>query len=108
MRCKVYRSLDKPNAFFGIRGAFITRFALYMAVAGGAGLMVGIVYGMLIGFIIIFAGGAAAYLYVTSLQAKLSHREFQMKQQSPKYTKYVVSPPYAFRHIWRKDRGLIE
>lgn len=76
MTRKVYRSLDKPSAFFGIRGRFIWLLAIMVIIL----LMVAVIFSKTIGTIpasLVFFGGAiAAYSIVISTQAKMSERAF--------------------------------
>lgn len=104
MRCPVYRSLDKPSAFFGIRGRFTTWMVGFLVADLVVAVVVAIVTVSMFGFLVFVAGAVAAYLYIMSLQAKGSDRAFSMKMNSKKYPQYVRTPAGAFRHIWRGDR----
>lgn len=105
MRCTVYRSLDKPSAFFGIRGRFTTWFAVF----GGVALMLGLVAGMMtdsiVGIVTFLIGAAVDYLVIMSLQGKSSDREFAVKIQSRRHARFISVPAMALRHLWRGDRG---
>lgn len=76
MRYPVYRSLDRPSAFFGIRGRFIR----IMVAALAAGLMLSFIVGRYAGktvsLILFLACGFAAYMAVQSIQGKMSERAF--------------------------------
>lgn len=104
MRCIVYRSLDKPSAFFGIRGRFTT----WMVGLLGADLFVAFIVGAFFGTIFAFLGfvigAVAAYMYIMGIQGKSSDRTFSMKMNSRKYRRYVRTPAGALRHIWKNDR----
>lgn len=103
MRCQVYRSLDKPSAFFGIRG----RFASWMGVLLVADLFVAVLVAAftaaLLGIGVFAVGAVCAYLYVMSLQGKQSDRAFALKMNSKKYPRYVRTPPGPMRRLWRGD-----
>ena len=100
MKCPVYRSLDKPSAFFGLRGRFMTWTGVLMAVV----LVIAFVVGMLtvswLGFLVFAVGAVASYLLVMNLQGKSSDRAFSTKMNSKRYPQYLRTPPGAFRHMW--------
>ena len=96
MRCRVYRSLDKPSSFFGLRGRFVLWCAGGIGVSLALGLVVGLLTVSLFGMITCFAGAAASYLFVTSLQGKMSDREFSKKLLAGKYPEYVHLKPVPF------------
>lgn len=104
MRCSVYRSLDKPSAFFGIRGRFTTWMGLLLAADLFVALLVGLMLGSFFGFLVFVIGAVSAYVYIMGLQGKSSDRAFSQKMNSKKYPRYVRTPAGAFRHIWRGDR----
>lgn len=106
MRCPVYRSLDKPSAFFGIRGRFTSWIAILLAVDLLVAFIVGIMTVSIVGIGFFLIGAVVAYLYIMSLQGKQSDRAFAMKMNSKKYPRYVRTPPGAMRHIWREGRGM--
>lgn len=76
MRYKVYRGLDKPSAFFGIRGRFIRLMALFL----GGGLLLALMFGRftggLVAIIIILASGFAGFMFIQTLQGRMSERAF--------------------------------
>lgn len=104
MRCPVYRSLDKPSAFFGIRGRFTTWMGFLLVADLFVAFMVGVMVGSILGFVIFIIGAIAAYIYIMGLQGKSSDRAFSMKMNAKKYVRYVRTPVGAFRHLWRLDR----
>jgi hypothetical protein len=101
MRCKVYRSLDRPSSFFGIRG----RFMVWLLLMAGAGLLlafpVGVALSGIAGFAVFFICVAAAYLWVVSIQEKSSDREFSMRILSRRYPRYYRLRPQPFTALWR-------
>ena len=104
MRCPVYRSLDKPSAFFGIRGRFTSWMLGIVVVLLFLALIVGALTRAIVGIVIFVAGVAAAYAYILNLQGKSSDRAFTMKLNSRRYPRYVRTPAGAFRHMWNYDR----
>lgn len=104
MKKELYRSLDEPSAFFGIRGRFITWFGLYLGGCLLVALVVGSMTAGFIGFISFFAFGLVGYGLTLSLQSKYSDRQLSMKLNSRKYVRFFRVPPFSFRHLWRRDR----
>ena len=74
MRRKVYRSLDRPAAFFGIRGRFMWVMALGGAIALVVGLVAGRAVATVAGFGAGLVGAVAAYLLTLSLQSRIDER----------------------------------
>lgn len=104
MKCTLYRSLDRPSAFFGIRGRFITWYGFILGGILFVAAFVGSFTGSFFGFLTFFGGAAAGYGFILSLQSKYSDRMLSMKFNSKRYAHFFRVPPYAFRHIWRRDR----
>ena len=96
MRCKVYRSLDRPQAFFGIKGRFIT----WYLIAAGAVLMMSVVIGAatagVFGFVLFILGAACAYVFVMLLQDRTSDREFAIRLDARKYPRFYRVSPQPF------------
>lgn len=103
MRCPVYRSLDRPSAFFGIRGRFITLMGGLLVVSVLAAFFIGAMTVSAIGFVTFGIGAVGSYIYVMSLQGNSSDRAFSMRMNARRYARYVRTPAGAFRRIWRKD-----
>lgn len=101
MRCTVYRSLDKPAAFFGIRGRFTAWFAVILAGVLLLALVAGAMTDTIVGVVAFIAGGGSAYLFVMGLQGKTSDRTFSLRMNSRRYVQYVRVPAGAMRHVWR-------
>lgn len=101
MERKVYRSLDRPSAFFGVRGRYVTWMAMGLAVD----LIVAfIVAAMTVGFIgiVTFIGiGFGLYMYVISAQEKLSDRELDKKLDSRRLASCIRWPKYRTRRLWK-------
>ena len=101
MRRRVYRSLDRPAAVFGIRGRF-----LYVALLGGAlALIIGLVVGgagsMILGVGSGLTAALAAYLFTLSLQSKIDEKDlFKAIVRRSYPVLYRVRPKHV-RNIWR-------
>lgn len=96
MKCKVYRSLDKPSSFFGLRGRFITCCAIGVALSLALAVVVGTVTVSLIGTAVFFLGSAGSYLFAISLQGKMSERTFGRKLLSKRFPDYIRLRPKHF------------
>lgn len=103
MRCPVYRSLDKPSAFFGIRGRFTSWMVVLLVVDFLFAFLVGAATTSFLGIFVFVLGAVGAYVYVMSLQGKQSDRDFALKMNSKKYPRYVRTPPGPMRRLWRGD-----
>jgi hypothetical protein len=99
MKCKVYRALDKPQVFFGIKGRFIT---WYLVIAGVV-LMLAVVIGAatagVFGFVLFILGAAGAYVLIMVLQDKSSDREFSIRLHARKYPHFYRLRPQSFREL---------
>lgn len=73
---RVWRALDQPSAFFGIKGRFMV---LFLIIAGASliiGLSVGSVTGSLLGLIVIGILLFCDYMLILSIQGRMSDGEF--------------------------------
>jgi hypothetical protein len=58
---RMWRSLDQPSAFFGIKGRFMTLFIIIGAAAAVVAIVMGSSYGSMIGMLVIYGlGGTVA------------------------------------------------
>ena len=73
---RVWRSLDQPAAFFGIRGRFMTLFGIVAGCAAFVALVIGSSFGTLLGMVTHAALLFCDYMLVVSIQAKMSDKEF--------------------------------
>lgn len=96
MKHKVWRSLDRPSSFFGIRGRFM-RVLLGLGGAGAvAALAAGSVFGGLAGMLVLALSLAGAYMAVTSLQGKMSDRGLSRRLASRRIPPSVRIQPRPF------------
>lgn len=99
MKCKVYRSLDRPSSFFGIKGRFL---GWYLLLAGGIltlSVAVGLAAAGILGFVLFVLGAAGAYVLVMSLQDKSSDREFSLRLAARKYPRFYRIRPVPFKEM---------
>lgn len=100
MRRKVYRSLDRPQAFFGIRGRYTTWMGMWLGIMFVAALLVGSMTVGFIGFIVFGAGAVVGYLYVINIQERISDRQMDKKMDARKFPTCVKRPPGPLRRMW--------
>lgn len=93
MRYAVYKSLDKKNSLFGIRGSY-QKYALYgIGISVLAGLIVGTSVNSMLGTILAIVLGAATYAGVLAVQSRYSEKERTKWFCSKKLPGYVLMQP---------------
>ena len=100
MRCKVYRALDRPSVFFGIKGRFIIWYLLLAGAVLMLSLAVGLTTTGVLGFVLFVLGAAGAYVVVMILQDRSSDREFSLRIVARKYPHFYRLRPQPFRSLW--------
>lgn len=105
MKCKVYKSLDRPTSFFGVRGRFVGWLALLVCACLVVSLVVGSFFGSVAGVILFLLCGASAYLFVIGLQDKWSDKDFSLKLNSVRYCRYVRRSPGPVCRYWMSFNG---
>ena len=99
----MWRSLDQPSAFFGIKGRFMTLFIIIGAAAAVVAIVMGSSYGSMIGMLIIAALLFCDYLFIMSIQAKVSDKEFSRMISSRSLPRFIrVTPDSVKSHLIRK------
>lgn len=104
MKCPLYRSLDRPSAFFGIRGRFKTWFGIGLSGGLFLALFVGTSSQGFYGFLALFVYAGIEYGIIMALQDRFSDRQLTLRMNSRRYVKFIKYPPFAIRHLWRRDR----
>lgn len=99
MRYAVYKSLDKTNSLFGIKGTY-QKYAIY-GLAGSVlvGLIVGSTINSLIGTILGIALVGVTYAVILSVQSKFSERERVRYFCSKRLPDYITVPPRRMRRL---------
>lgn len=100
MRYAVYKSLDKKNSLFGIRGSY-QKYALYgLGASVFIGLLVGTSVNTLLGTVLAIVLGVATYAGVLAVQARYSEKERTKWFCSKKLPGYVtVQPKKLSRYV---------
>lgn len=104
MKYRVWRSLDCPSAFFGIRGRFST---VFLGIAG-AGLMVALTVGSctnsLIGMLTFGLCCIGAYSAVMSLQGRMTERGLARWMSSRRIPRAVRLMPKSIRSYLKSEQ----
>ena len=102
MRCKVYRSLDRPSSFFGIKGRYMTWFLLLAGAALLLALPVALATAGVFGFAFFVLAAAGTYVFILSLQDKASDREFSVRLNARKYPRFYRLKAQPFSALWNR------
>ena len=101
MRRKVYRSLDRPSSFFGIRGRFIMVTLAIVAVGLVPSIVIGKLTNMLLGFGILLVTAVVAYFVTTSLQSKIDEKDIWKMVAKRRFPDLYRMRPKSVRNIWK-------
>lgn len=101
MRRKVYRSLDRPSTFFGIRGRFILVTIAILAAGLVPAIVIGKVTNMLLGFGLLLVVAVVAYFVTTSLQSKIDEKDIWKVVARRRFPDMYRVRPKAVRNIWK-------
>ena len=100
---RTWRTLDQPAAFFGIKGRFMTLFAIIAGAAAIIAITIGSSYGTMLGMVTFGVLIFCDYMLILSLQAKMSDKEFSRLISRSGLTRYVkVTPDSLQSHLNRK------
>lgn len=99
MERKVYRSLDRPVAFFGIRGRYTTWAVVGLMGDLAVSLLIGACTVGMIGLVCFLAVAIGVYLYILSIQERMSDRELERKMNSRRLATCIKRPPLAVRRF---------
>lgn len=101
MRRRVYRSLDRPATFFGIRGRFIIVMVAGAALAAFVGIIVGGCTSMLMGFGVVLVLVIVAYFLTTTLQSRIDEKDIWKTVVKKAYPACYRVRQKHIRNIWR-------
>ena len=77
---RIWRSLDQPAAFFGIKGRFMTLFVLIAAAAAVIALTAGSSYGTMLGMVVF---GALAFCDCLYFRRSIRRYPFRLCLRNP-------------------------
>lgn len=90
---RVWRALDQPASFFGIKGRFMTLFLIVAAAAATVAICLGSSFGNLAGMFIFGALVFCDYMLILSVQAKLSEKAFSRFLIKRRLTGFIKITP---------------
>ena len=100
---RVWRALDQPSSFFGIKGRFMTLFLLIAAGAATVAICLGSSFGSMGGLFIFGALAFCDYMLILSIQAKLSDKAFSRLLSKRRLTGYIkITPESLESHLNRR------
>ena len=100
---RVWRALDQPSSFFGIKGRFMTLFLLIAAGAATVAICLGSSFGSMAGLCIFGALAFCDYMLILSIQAKLSDKAFSRLLSKRRLTGYIkITPESLESHLNRR------
>lgn len=99
MRRRVYRSIDKSNSIFGIRGKYIT----YALKGIGLSLLLSLVFATMtngiLGIMLFLLCTAFVYAGILYVQSRYSERELDRMLSSKEMPDYIHFHPMTFRRM---------
>lgn len=102
MKVPVFRSLDRSNKLFGIKGSYIVYAAAGLAVALVLGLAVGSIIGSgLVGIIAFLAFAAVIYMYIVKFQSEHTEKERDQMISSVGMPESIRTRPVPFNRLFR-------
>ena len=100
---RVWRALDQPASFFGIKGRFMTLFLLIAAGAATVAICLSSSFGSMAGLFIFGALAFCDYMLILSIQAKLSDKAFSRLLSKKRLTGYIkITPESLESHLNRR------
>ena len=100
---RTWRSLDQPAAFFGIKGRFMTLFAIIAGAAAIIAITIGSTYGTMLGMVTFGVLIFCDYMLILSMQAKMSDKEFSRLISRSGLIRFVkVTPDSIHSHLNRR------
>ncbi len=101
MRRRVYRSLDRPSTFMGIKGRFLIVMGLGAAVSLIVALVAGRLTSMLVGFGVAIVMMTVFYFVTTTLQSKIPEKNIWKIVVRRALPDVYRTRPKHIRNIWR-------
>lgn len=100
MKYRIWRSLDRPSSFFGIRGKFAYVFALLAGTGAMLSFVVGEVTNSLVGMIAFACCCAGAYMAVIAIQGKMTDRSLSRFLSSRRIPDIIHMRPVGIRSLF--------
>lgn len=102
MTLQVFRSLDRPSAFFGIRGRYLSIAAYAMIIDLVIAFFVGRGTNSLIGVLFFLALAAVIYLGIIYLQGMMSDKALFRRLSARRLPGYIHQHPQRVRTLLLK------
>ena len=102
MKYRVWRSLDRPSSFFGIRGKFAYVFAGIAAIGGMLAFVIGGATNSLIGMIAFACACVGDYMLIISLQGKMTDRSLARFLASRRTPHFLHMQPRSIRSLLKE------
>lgn len=94
MRFRIYRSLDRPSSFLGIKGKFMIIVGIVAGISGLLGIIIGKSIGNdLVGMGIFLGGSAVGVALTLMLQGRMSVRQFTRFLSSRNIPEFIRMKP---------------
>jgi hypothetical protein len=90
MRCKVYRNLDRPFSLFGIKGRYIIVAGVAAIADIIVAMVVGAVFGSIIGIAAAVALVAVGYIAIGEIQQKFGTKAIDRKIAGLSIPKHII------------------
>ena len=90
MRCKVYRNLDRPFSLFGIKGRYIIVAGVAAIADIIVAMVVGAVFGSIIGIAAVAALVAVGYIAIGEIQQKFGAKAIDRKIAGLSIPKHII------------------
>lgn len=101
MKRRVYRSLDRPATFFGVRGRFLIVFGLGFVLGLIISIIVGGMTSMLMGFGVLLVESVIIYLLTITLQEKIDEKDLYKLILRRRFPDIYRVQPKHIRNIWK-------
>ena len=97
---RIFRSLDKPSVFFGIKGKYMTWAMLSLGIVACLAILVGTSFSSLLGFVVFLVGLVVVYFAVLSVQSRITDRQMSKIMAAKMRVKYIKTPAHSVRSLF--------
>lgn len=103
MKIQVYKSLDKPSSFLGLKGSYALYAGVGVVIALCCAGYISSLSNGLIGILSFVGLSVVAYLLVLRVQASLTERELKKFLSGKRLPDFIDVKPEKMRRYVRKD-----
>lgn len=101
MQKRVYRALDNPTEYFGVRGKYLIVFGLLASFSMILAIVVGTFTMMIVGGAVFILGAGLSWIIVQVLDSKIREDELFRTIGSLRYPQTWRVSSLAVRNIWK-------